>query len=127
MDVSRVALSRARAEMIMRNLRSVNLLQVDVDTGTLEPGHYDVICVYDYLKRHLFPQICAAVKPGGRVIYSSLNLGYLREVPDFNHDFLLEPGELERVFEDWKTILYNEGEFRTQTVVVKPRRQPAKP
>jgi 2-polyprenyl-3-methyl-5-hydroxy-6-metoxy-1,4-benzoquinol methylase len=37
MDISRVALQRARAEMAVRNLRNINLLQMDVDDLQLEP------------------------------------------------------------------------------------------
>ena len=68
MDISRVALNRARSEMTMRNLRSVNLLLMDLDTLSLEVNHYDLLCVFRYLKRTIWDDIKNAVRPGGRII-----------------------------------------------------------
>ncbi|MDQ7025263.1 MAG: class I SAM-dependent methyltransferase [Anaerolineae bacterium] len=121
MDISRVALQRARAEMGMRNLRNANLLQIDVDKLDIDPATYDLICVFRYLKRDLFPFLKEATKPNGRIIYETFNLRYLDVVPQFNRDFLLEDGELEGYFSDWQ-IIYSEEEEQhiSQLVAVKP-------
>jgi tellurite methyltransferase len=121
MDISRVALQRARAEMAMRNLRNVNLLQIDADTLELKPESYDLICVFRYLKRDIFPMLKEATKPGGRVIYETFNLRYLALVPQFNRDFLLEDGELEGYFSDWQIVYMEEADNHiSQLVAVKP-------
>jgi SAM-dependent methyltransferase len=121
MDISRVALQRARSEMGMRNLRNVNLLQVDSDNLEVDPDRYDLICVFRYLKRDLFPHIKQAVKPGGRVIYETFNVNYLEIVPEFNRNFLLDEGELATYFTDWQVIYFEEEENHiSQLVSVKP-------
>ena len=62
MDISRVALQRARTEMVVQNVRSVNLLQIDVDDIQLKENAYDLVTVTRYLKRDLFPTIKASIK-----------------------------------------------------------------
>lgn len=131
MDISRVALRRARFEMGIRNLRNVNLLQVDLDLLMLKsdgdcaaahelcPDTYDLIAVFRYLKRKLFPVLKAAIKPNGRIIYETFNVGYLEKVPDFNREFLLEKGELEDVFRDWRIVFHDDSEAVSQLVAVK--------
>lgn len=132
MDISRVALQRARAEMTMRNIRNANLLQVDIDklvlrrSGLCEgihelcPDTYDVVVVFRYLRRELFPILSEIVKPGGRIIYETFNTSYLAEVPGFNPDFLLNKGELESTFMGWRFVHYDESTVSTQMVAVKP-------
>jgi tellurite methyltransferase len=120
MDVSRQALIRARTEMTNRRLRNVNLLQVDLDTINLTVDHYDCVCVFRYLRRPLFPQIAASVRPGGRVIYETFNVNYLEEVPGFNREFLLDPGELSRYFSGWDILYEDEAGFVSQLAAQKP-------
>jgi tellurite methyltransferase len=120
MDISRIALTRARMEMSMRNLRNINLLQVDLDDVQLKASHYHVVCVFRYLKRSLWKQIQQAVVPGGRVIFESYNLNYLDVVPAFNTEFLLHPGELADTFALWNVLHENEDDYVSQLVAVKP-------
>lgn len=123
MDISRVALNRARAEMTMRNLRNVNLLPIDVDQLQLEPATYDVIVVFRYLKRILFPLIKLATRPGGRIIYETYNLRYLDLVPGFNREFLLKPDELPKFFDDWDILYSEELDHNSRIVAVKPEQE----
>lgn len=120
MDISRIALMRARAEMAMRNLRNINLLQTDLDDVELEREHYDLICVFRYLKRDLFPRLMDAVKVGGRVIYETYNTRYLEQVPAFNPDFLLDVGELKTLFMGWDIRFHDDTTHNEQIVAVKP-------
>lgn len=120
-DISRIGLSRARVEMGLRNLRNVNLLQRDLDTLELVSKRYDVIAVFRYLKRSLFPTIKSATKPGGYLVYETFNTRYLAQVPGFNPDFLLEIGELEATFREWEIRSYEEVDHRAQLVAVRPR------
>jgi tellurite methyltransferase len=123
-DVSRVALNRARSEMASRNLRRVNLLPLDVDTLVVDPSlpheGYDIVVVFRYLKREMFPVLAAAVKPGGRLVYETFNRRYLEIVPAFNVDFLLGDGELPAAFPGWQVLHHAEDDHRTQFVAVKP-------
>lgn len=119
MDISRVALQRARAEMATRNLRNINLLPLDVDELQLEPTSYDLIAVFRYLKRPLFPLLQLATRDGGRIIYETFNTRYLTIVPDFNRDFLLDVGELRDLFSQWDIRHYEEDDHNTRLVAIK--------
>lgn len=121
MEISRVALSRARAEVAMRNLRNVNLLQVDFDDLELEEATYEVACIFRYLKREIMPIIKASVKGGGRIIYETYNTRYLAIAPDFNARFLLESGELDVMFENWTILHSAEIDHISQIVAIKPQ------
>ncbi len=119
-DISRIALERARAEMIMRNIRSVNLLQQDTDTLDLGRHQYDAIVVFRYRKQNLVQAIRDAVRPGGRLIYDSYNYAYLKKIPGFNMDYLLKPGELTSLFADWRIIHSEESGYNSRLVAIQP-------
>jgi SAM-dependent methyltransferase len=120
MDVSRIALLRAQAEMATRNLRNANLLPVDLDSVELSADFYDVVCVFRYLKRDLFPQLRACIRPGGRILYETFNVRYRAMVPEFNPAFLLELGELAGYFADWKILLNTDDKHISRVVARKP-------
>lgn len=120
MEISRVALSRTRREMAMRNLRNVNLLQTDLDDLFLDEQQYDLICIFRYLNRDLIRKVAATAAPGGRIIYETYNIHYLDLVPEFNTHFLVMPGELQRFFPEFKHIHESEVEHISQLVVIKP-------
>jgi len=122
MDISRVALSRVHAEMIKRGIRTVNLLQIDADTVHLDESAYDLIGVFRFLHRDLLPQLNAAVKPGGRIIYETFNLQHLDANPDFNVDYLVQGDELKDAFKGWKILVHQHLDNITQLVALKPRK-----
>ncbi|MDQ7249064.1 class I SAM-dependent methyltransferase [Dongia sedimenti] len=76
--------------------------QVEVITADLEGGapwplgtrRFAGIVVTNYLHRPLFPEIAAALQPGGVLIYETFGLGNERFGRPSNPDFLLQPGEL---------------------------------
>ena len=67
------------------------------------------------------PQIRAAVKPGGRIIYQTFNTRYLAISPDMDPDYLLGVGELAGFFGDWKILRISEPEHISQLVAIKPK------
>lgn len=119
MDISRVALQRARTEMSARNLRNINLLQVDVDDFKLDRDAYEVVCVFRYLRRDLFPKLIESILPGGRILYETYNMRYLAQVPAFNREFLLYMDELPTFFKGWQTLYFEEDSHQTRYVGVK--------
>lgn len=119
-DVSRVALLHAKAEATRRDLRRANFLQRDLDGAAFEPESYDVVCVFRFLQRDLIAPIRAAVRPGGRVIYKTLNTRYLEFKPETNPVYLLGSGELSGFFGDWKILHNSESGHFSQIVAVKP-------
>lgn len=120
MDISRVALGFAYDEARARGLRTVNFYHADLDAVQLEREVYAVICVFRFLKRDLFPQLRAALQPGGRIIYQTFNQQRLASMPDANPDYLLHAGELPGYFADWRILYRAERGMTAQLVAVKP-------
>jgi 2-polyprenyl-3-methyl-5-hydroxy-6-metoxy-1,4-benzoquinol methylase len=119
-DISRTALIRAQAEAARRGVRGINFIQMDLDHADLEAQTYDLIAVFRFLDRALFPTLRAAVKPGGRIIYQTYNTRYRPPQP-FNPDHLLRVGELAGIFADWRILHLSEPDAVTQVVAIKPR------
>jgi tellurite methyltransferase len=62
----------------------------------LEPDGYDLVCDFYFLDRSLFPEIRAAVRPGGLFV-AAIHLSG----PDDPPDRLLAPGELSSIVHPW--------------------------
>ncbi len=92
-DVSSVALSRARAEAVRRGL-SVNWIQAEVDRWPFPAQHYDLVIVFFYLNRQIMPKLAASLRPLGLLFQANHNQRFLEVRPGFNPDYLLETGEL---------------------------------
>jgi tellurite methyltransferase len=75
----------------------------------IESNAYDLICVFYYLQRDLFPRIQAGVRSGGNFV------GVIHIVDEdpgstpMNPVYLLEPDELRKIFSDWEIQHYREG------------------
>ena len=83
----------------------------DLETAPfpLPPNLYDVITCFYYRDPRLYPQILAALRPGGILVYETYTLDQLRH--DFgprDPDHLLAPGELLRVFQRLELLFYRE-------------------
>lgn len=92
-DVSGVALARAHAEARRRGLH-VDLVQADLTHWWVPPARYDLISVFFYLNRELFPRLVAGLRPGGLWFQAARNVFTLRTRPGFDPAYLMEPGEL---------------------------------
>jgi len=91
------------------------LWTVDLEQDEMTPlaeKTFDAILVFNYLHRPLFPQLKAAVRPGGLMIYETFTVAQ-RALGRPNRDaFLLQPGELSQEFADWERIYEFEGELK---------------
>lgn len=96
LDVSGVALSKARAEAVARGL-AINWLQVDLNRWWYPPCHYDLVTVFFYLNRELMPQLASALRRGGLLVQANHNRRFLEQRPNFSPSYLLEPGELRQM------------------------------
>lgn len=96
-DISFEALHRARAEMLRRGLTGVQFIAADLDHFPLPRYDYDLVVVFRFLDRRLFPAIRERVRPGGLVIYQTLNVR--REGMCAEHT--LQLGELPHYFPGW--------------------------
>jgi len=119
-DISREALVIAQREAARRSLRSLNFLQTDLDDTALQTEAYDLVCVFRFLQRDLIERIRASVRPGGRVIYATYTLGWLRHQPNAPPQYLLAPGELGGFFADWRGLHQRETDHMAEIAAVKP-------
>jgi tellurite methyltransferase len=109
-DVSGVALNAALSKA--RNLKMPDrpvFIQMDLDHWSLPPNKFDLICVFRFLKRRLFPEIRTGLRSGGLLFYSTRHMGMLNRQPDADQEFLLRPDELITAFSDWEIVHYEEG------------------
>ena len=113
-DISSEALGIARKRAAGRNL-SVEFLECDLATVRSAQsqgwhGRFDLVLVFFYLQRDLFPVLVDALKPGGLLIYKT----YTRLQLSFgtgptNPEHLLHPGELRNAFPALTPLFYRES------------------
>jgi SAM-dependent methyltransferase len=120
-DLSGVALELARrAAQVARLGRRAWFVQYDLDRWAAAPASVDVICVFRFLDRRLFPRIRAALRGGGWLFYETRHEGVLERLPDSNPSFLLAPGELLARFSDWHVARYEEDRENSALVARRP-------
>ncbi|MDX1660137.1 MAG: class I SAM-dependent methyltransferase [Nitriliruptorales bacterium] len=108
-DVSEVALDRARAEAERRGLE-VNWVVGDLDDGALPHDSYDLITVIRYRNPDLWPRLRAALAPDGWILVEHHLRTDREDVAGPGDDrFRLEPGELLEVFADLRVVHYSES------------------
>ena len=114
MSVTAVDASRVGVELTLSRARGRGL-EVDARVADLERGEfkieedtYDLVCNFYYLQRDLFPQLRAALKPGGLLVAAIHMVDEHPEVKPMNPDFLLRPGELRAAFDGLEIIHYRE-------------------
>jgi len=81
----------------------------DLTRYPLPRGRFDLVIVCRYLQRDLFPDLRAALAPGGEVIYETFTTNQ-RALgrPPRSPEHLLEPGELRTLFDDFDLRFYEE-------------------
>ncbi len=89
---------------------------VDLETDDLQPPDlgtetYDVILVFFYLYRPLFPQLLKALKPGGILLYETFLLeNHIHRQHPRRKEFCLETNELLTLLEGFQILHYDEGD-----------------
>jgi SAM-dependent methyltransferase len=89
------------------------IVAIDLESGLpwRLGGGFDAIAVSLYLHRPLFPDLIAALAPGGVLIYETFMRGNERFGRPTNPDFLLKPNELFDAFaRDLSVIAFEQGE-----------------
>lgn len=110
-DISNVGIQQAQknAKHTKTDGRIVTEIR-DLD-GTQKLGReqYDLVLVFFFLQRELFPALMAALKPGGYLIYKTYTTEQKRFTGGPSHPmFLLEPNELLHAFSAIHILHYHE-------------------
>ena len=110
-DISEVGIEQAKdnagrsaaASSIVTEVRDLNTAQ---DLGREQ---YDLVLVFFFLQRELFPALTAALKPGGHLIYKTYTTEQQRFEGGPSHPmFLLQPNELLHAFPSLRVLHYHE-------------------
>jgi SAM-dependent methyltransferase len=107
-DISAVGIQRARKAAEKVDTR-INFVVGDAREFAAKQD-YDLILVFFYLERELFPRLAQALRPGGLVIYKT----YTREHKKFSSKgpshpmYFLDPNELLRAFSTFHVLHYHE-------------------
>jgi len=108
-DVSPTALELAKTEIGRRGLR-VSAELADLTETPLAVSSFDLVLNFFYLERTLFPQIAAALKTGGLLIFKTYTRDQLRLGGGPTHPMhLLESNELLRAFDGLRILHYHES------------------
>ena len=126
-DVSWQGLRRAMGLARGRNA-SINPVVLDLKQGWLPPRRYDVVVNSFFLLRSLLPAIRAALKPGGWLVFETLTVAQMEITPRHvtERRYLLRPGELRRLFEDFVILSYWEGVEGSRATARLLARQPGR-
>ena len=83
----------------------------DLDTFHLAVGRYRLITNIRYLNRRLFPQIVAALQPGGMLIFETFLKSRKKEMDGgFKREYLLDEKELPGAFAPLDILYYEESD-----------------
>jgi SAM-dependent methyltransferase len=89
-------------------VEAVDLEASEPDLGT---GAYDVVAVFNYLHRPLFPALLRALRPAGLLIYETFIVDQAARGRPTNPLFLLQRGELKRLVAPLQVVREREGDF----------------
>ena len=106
MDISEVALSKARALASKNNVK-ITTLSADLDNNSLPKNEYDLVLCFNFLERNLFPEIQNTLKTGGILFYETFTVDYLK-YSSFKRQWVLEQNELLKAFEGFRVLRYRE-------------------
>ena len=117
-DISETGTALARKNAQRRKLR-IETITADLTSYDLcqLPKCFDLVLVFYYLERRLFPALTAMLKPGGLLLYKTYLRGTVKGPTHPLH--LLEPNELLHAFPALRVLHYHEsiGESRVAEFV----------
>jgi tellurite methyltransferase len=115
LDVSEVGIDLARENIarVLRPIEKDSLVTTEVVdlNSSHDLGHeqFDLVMVFFYLQRELFPALISALKPGGMLIYKTYTTEQQRFTGGPSHPmFLLQPNELLHAFQSLRILHYHE-------------------
>ncbi|HEX3093144.1 MAG TPA: class I SAM-dependent methyltransferase, partial [Candidatus Angelobacter sp.] len=110
-DISEAGVNQAQENAKKTETTSSITTEIrDLNTSQdLGRAQYDLVVVFFFLQRELFPALAAALKPGGHLIYKTYTVEQQRFGGGPSHPmFLLEPNELLRAFSSMRVLYYHE-------------------
>ena len=99
---------------------------VDLEDGTADLGEeeWELVLVFSYLHRPLFPALVRSLKPGGILLCETYTTEQARHGRPTSPDHLLEPGELPRLVAPLEVLRQREGEIDGRSLASVAARKP---
>jgi SAM-dependent methyltransferase len=128
-DVTLIDIAKAGIEQARENAgplgSRVHLIEADLTSFAASQMQFDMVMVFFYLERRIFPEIVKAIRPGGFLIYKTLtrvqlNLGGGPKDPAY----FLEEGELPGLVEGMQILHYHEQTAEKATAELVARKVP---
>ncbi len=107
-DVSPVAVARAAAAATAAGV-TVHASVADLAHDPPPPGPWDLVVVFHYLQRDLFPALAAALAPGGLLVATIATVRNLERQSRPPREYLLEEGEAPSLAAGLDVVRYEEG------------------
>ena len=111
-DNSESALAEVLTKIQGENRDRHQCLRIDLEDGKFslfDTRRFDVILVFKYLHRPLFPRIKSALSQGGFIFYETFTAEQKKFGRPKNPNYLLRDNELLENFGDWEIIDYFQG------------------
>jgi tellurite methyltransferase len=111
LDISEVGIRQAEKNAAQTQTTDAITTEVrDLNTNQdLGQEQYDVVLVFFFLQREIFPALTAALKLGGHLIYKTYTTEQRRFEGGPSHPmFLLQPNELLHAFPSMRVLHYHE-------------------
>ncbi|MEH6825997.1 MAG: class I SAM-dependent methyltransferase [Motiliproteus sp.] len=106
-DISDVAIAKLQ-HLARQQQLPLQACCIDLKPQSLAVASFDLICVTGYLDRALCPAISAALRPGGLLFYQTFSGAKHGTSGPSNPDFVLQQGELLRLFCRLTPLVYRE-------------------
>jgi len=116
MDRDEQVMTQLVATAKQRNLPNLSVRTVDLERATdvrpeFPKQEYDVVIVFFYLYRPLFPALIESLKPNGVLIYETFTIdNYVHHRHPRRWEFCLAHNELLRLTSNLRVLSYDEGE-----------------
>ena len=107
-DISEVAFQKAKDKAEERDVKIDFLVR---DLRQFDPGRekFDMVLVFFYLQRDLFPLLLNSLKPGGLLVYKTYTEEHKKLAKGPKHpEYFLQPNELLHSFLRLKVLSYRE-------------------
>jgi tellurite methyltransferase len=108
-DISDSGLAKGRSRAQESGV-DVDFRRVDLDNGMVE-GSYDLILNFNFLLRELIPSEVASLNPGGLLLFDTI-MASEQLLQSHNPSYLLQPGELTRIFAPFDGVILFSEESR---------------
>ena len=126
-DAARVEALRAFARRLQLPLVA-DVVDLESPGVSLGDGEHELVLVFNYLHRPLFPALVRALAPGGVLLYETFTREHARAGGRPSRpEHLLEPGEILRLVEPLEVVGHREGEVDGRHLAAVAARRPFAP